>query len=85
MKNARCPGCWLGAVSPTFDAALRRLSRLSRAPGTKDYTLYGESPSSPSDFYRHHLAAHSAAVNHADATTILNEAASLSFFLARRA
>ena len=44
-----------GAVDPAFDAVLRRYSRLSRAPGTKDYTQYGLSPSSPHDYYRHHL------------------------------
>ena len=31
---------------------LRRYSRLSREPGTKDYTQYGLSPSSPRDYYR---------------------------------
>ena len=36
-------------------------------------------------YYRHHLAAHSAAVVTADATTILNAAATLSFFLGMRA
>ena len=50
-----------------------------------DTTRYGVARSSPATFYRHHLAAHSAAVVHADATTILNTVASLSFFLTQRA
>ena len=62
-----------GAVSPAFDALLRRYSRLSRAPGTTDHTRYGISPSSPRDFHRHHLAAHSAAVGHADAVVLLKQ------------
>ena len=66
-----------GAVSPALDALLRRYSRLSRAPGTTDHTRYGVSPASPRDFYRHHLAAHSAAVGHADAVVLLKQAATL--------
>ena len=73
-----------GAVSPIFEAMLRRLGRLSTAPGTTDYTSYGASPSSPGTFYRHHLAAHSAAIVHADATTILDKVAALSFFLCKQ-
>ena len=45
-----------GAITPTFDALYRRYNKLSREPGTADYTVYGESRSSPQDFYRHHLA-----------------------------
>ena len=68
-----------GAITPTFDALYRRYNKLSREPGTADYTVYGESRSSPQDFYRHHLAAHSAAVVFADVCSILNEASSVGF------
>ena len=54
--------------------------RLAASPGTTDHTRYGLAPASPRDFYTHHLAAVSAAVTHADAVTVLNEAATLSFF-----
>ena len=69
-----------GAISRAFDLLLRRLSKLATAPDTVDHTRYGLAPSSPRGFYRHHLAQHSAAVTHADAVTVLNLAAALSFF-----
>ena len=72
-----------GAVCPSLDATLRRLSKLSRAPTTKDLTAYGRAKSSPRDFYRHYLAAHSAAVAFADADAVLNDAANKSFWLTR--
>ena len=72
-----------GAVSSTVDALLRAHDRLSREPGTQDYTRYGVSRASPSTFRRHHLAAHSAAVTYTDAATLLSDAASKSFWLAR--
>jgi len=72
-----------GAVSPSFDALLRRLDRVSREPGTKDLTNYGVSSSSPSTFRGYHLAAHSAAVVYSDVTTLLDDAATKSFWLAR--
>ena len=70
-----------GAVAPAFDALLRRLARLAREPGVQDCTSYGESASSPRDFYRHHLAAHSAAVSSADATVVLEHVRHLNFLL----
>jgi hypothetical protein len=60
-----------GALSPTFDRALRALCKLARAPTTHDSTRYGLSRSSPHTFLAHHRAAISAAVVLADATTIL--------------
>ena len=72
-----------GAVCPGLDTTLRRFSRLSRAPTTKDLTGYGRAKSSPRDFYRHYLAAHAAAVTLADANVILNDASNKSFWLAR--
>ena len=59
------------------------LDRLSREAGTKDYTAYGASASSPSTFRRHHLAAHSAAVVFTDAATLLDDVATKGFWLAR--
>ena len=66
-----------------MDALLRAHDRLSREPGTQDYTRYGESRASPCTFRRHHLAAHSAAVAYTDAATLLSDAASKAFWLAR--
>ncbi len=60
-----------GALSPTFDRALRALGKHARAPTTHDSTRYGLSRSSPHTFLAHHRAAISAAVVLADATTIL--------------
>ena len=61
-----------GAITPSFAALLRRYARLASEPGVSDYTAYGESRSSPRDFYSHHLAAHSAAIVLADVdTTVL--------------
>ena len=57
-----------GAVSAAFDTLLRHLGRLARSKGTVDHTGYGTARSSPRDFYRHHLSAHSAAVVFADVT-----------------
>ena len=71
-----------GALSPTFDRALRALGKHARAPTTHDsnrYTLYGLSRSSPRAFLAHHRAAISAAVVLADATTILLAAPAMSF------
>ena len=70
-----------GAVSPSLDTVLRRLGKLSSVEGTLDHTVYGASPSSPHDFYTHHLARHSAAVVLQDATTLLNAAAALGYSL----
>ena len=39
-----------GALSPTFDRALRALGKLARAPTTHDSTRYGLSRSSPWTF-----------------------------------
>ena len=90
-EDSQCKGYGLtlvvaestGAVNGEYDRLLRRLSRLSREPGTADYTQYGVSRASPRDFYSHHLVAHSAAVVFADVTTILDDAANKSFWLSR--
>ena len=70
-----------GAVNGALEATLRRNAKLARAPGTKDFTQYGEARASPKDYYRHHLAAHCSAVVYADATVLLNEAANLGYGL----
>ena len=70
-----------GALSPTFDRALRALGKLARAPTTHDSTRYGLSRSSPRTFLAHHRAAISAAVVLADATTISLAAPAMSFKL----
>ena len=66
-----------GAISATFDAALRTLDKESRATTTHDSTVYGIARSSPRTFYAHHLAAHSQAVVMADATTAISAAKKL--------
>ena len=70
-----------GALSPTFDRALRALGKHAHAPTTHDSTRYGLSRSSPRTFLAHHRAAISAAVVLADATTILLAAPAMSFKL----
>ena len=70
-----------GALFTTFALFLQMLGRQSRAPGTHDSTVYGEARASPKAFYRHHTAAISAAVVNADATVLLNAAATMSFEL----
>ena len=70
-----------GALFHTFALFLRMLGRQSTAPGTHDSTAYGDARTSPKTFYRHHTAAISAAVTSADASVLLNVAASMSFEL----
>ena len=70
-----------GALFTTFALFLQMLGRQSRAPGTHDSTVYGEARASPKAFYRHHTAAIAAAVTCADATVLLNAAATMSFEL----
>ena len=72
-----------GAVSRPLDDLLRRLGKVASLPGTVDCTPYGESRASPQGFYRHYLAAHSQAVVHADALTLLDKASSLCYFFGR--
>ena len=71
-----------GALSPTFDRALRALGKHARAPTTHDSTRYGLSRSSPPDLpcspSRGYL---SSAVVLADATTISLAAPAMSFKL----
>ena len=71
-----------GALAPTFAALLRVIGRQSRASGSHDSTRYGVSRSSPSTFYAHHSAAISHAIVSADATVLLDSAASINYRLA---
>jgi hypothetical protein len=70
-----------GALSATFDGALRALAKQARAPTTHDSTVYGIARSSPHSFYAHHTAAISAAIALADAGTILRGTAAAAFRL----
>ena len=70
-----------GALGDALAMHLRLLGRLATAPGTQDSTVYGEARSSTRAFFRHHAGAISAAIVLADATTLLNAAASMSFGL----
>ena len=70
-----------GAIARTLDRILRDLGRLASLKTTHDSTVYGTSRASPRDFYAHHSAAISAAIVYADAESVLNAAAHLSFSL----
>ena len=70
-----------GALSPTFDAALHTLDKLSRLQTSHDSTVYGIGRASPRTFYTHHLAAISNAIVMADASTVTQFANELAFKL----
>ena len=70
-----------GAFFSGLTLLLLLLGRQSTAPSTHDSTVYGEAHASTKAYFRHHAGAISAAVVLADATTVLNAAASLSFGL----
>jgi len=70
-----------GAFLPGLELLLKVLARQARAPGTHDSTVYGTARSSARTFYPHHAAAISSSIVTADALTITNHAASLSFQL----
>ena len=57
------------------------MDKQARAPTTHDSTRYGIARTSPQSFYTHHVAAISAAIAYADATTLLLAAAAMSFKL----
>ena len=70
-----------GALFTPFVLMLKTLGKLSTAPGTHDSTIYGTARASPQTFFRHHVAAISSAVVLADALSVLNSAATMSFKL----
>ena len=70
-----------GALSATFVRMLLALAKQARAPTTHDSTCYGTARTSPHSFLSHHLAAISAAIATADATSVMHAAAAMSFKL----
>ena len=58
---------------------LGTLAHAARARGAHDRTSYGRSRASTKSFFRHHLAAISAAIVYQDAILIANAAATLAF------
>ena len=70
-------------ITPRRAARADREASEESVPVTRDHTLYGDSTASPSSFYRHHLAAHSSAVVFTDADTVLDDASTKAFWLAR--
>ena len=70
-----------GALSSTLVNVMRALAKQARASTTHDSSCYGTARTSPCSFLPHHLAAISAAIVGADATSIMDAAAALSFRL----
>ena len=68
-----------GALSRRAVQLLGALARTARSRGTQDGTAYGRSRSSTRSFFRHHLAAISAAIVYQDAVLLANAAATLAF------
>ena len=74
-----------GAVESRGVRLLARLGKDVRRKGAVDGTVYGTAATSTRSFFVHHLSAVAAGVKHADALTLENAAASLSFFDTRSA
>ena len=68
-----------GAVADHGVRFLRSLSKQMKTPGHTDGTVYGSSRLATRSFFVHHLAAVSSAVVLADALTLENTAAALTF------
>ena len=68
-----------GALSRRARNLLGTLAHAARARGAHDRTSYGRSRASTKSFFRHHLAAISAAIVYQDAILIANAAATLAF------
>ena len=66
-----------GAVSHPVYALLRDLDGQSRLATTIDHTVYGSARTSPQRFLPHHLAAISASIVLADASTLCDHASQL--------
>ena len=69
-----------GAMSPDLVKTLKALDKLARSPDGYDTTAYGEARHSTRSFFQYHASALSLAVQLADARSIRNKVASLSFF-----
>ena len=74
-----------GAVGPRAIRLLRQLTKDTKRKGATDGTVYGTARTSTRSFFVHHLSAVAAGVKHADALTLENAAASLSFLDTRSA
>ena len=74
-----------GAVESRGVRLFARLGKDVRRKGAVDGTVYGTAATSTRSFFVHHLSAVAAGVKHADALTLENAAASLSFFDTRAA
>ena len=64
---------------------LGQLAKDVRRAGATDGTVYGTSRTSTRSFFVHHLSAVAAGVRHADALTLENAAATLTFLDTRSA
>ena len=69
-----------GAMSPDLVKTLKALDKLARSPDGYDTTAYGEARHSTRSFFQYHASALSLAVQLADARSIRNHVAALSFF-----
>ena len=74
-----------GAVDPRGVRLLGQLAKDVRRTGATDGTVYGTSRTSTRSFFVHHLSAVAAGVKHADALTLENAAATLTFLDTRSA
>ena len=74
-----------GAVGPRGVRLLAQLARDVRRKGATDGTVYGTARTSTTSFFVHHLSAIAAGVIHADALTLENAAATMTFLDARPA
>ena len=70
-----------GALSRDTVRLLLALAKQATAPTTRDSTCYGTARTSPRSYFPHHTAAISAAIALADATSVMQAAAALSFRL----
>ena len=68
-----------GAMSPDLVKTLKALDKLARSPDGYDSTVYGTARHSTRSFFQYHTSAISLAVQLADARSIRNQVAALSF------
>ena len=69
-----------GAICPRGIRLLAQLAKDARRKGATDSTVCGTARTSTRSFFAHHLSAVAAGVIHADALTLANTAAALTFF-----
>ena len=68
-----------GAMSPELVKTLKALDKLAHSPDGNDTTEYGDARHSTRSFFQYHAGALSLAVQLADARSIRNQVAALSF------